>query len=99
MGLTQRFPVRAIGIRAGTRTRRHVRSDNVTTVSDPQTSKVVPLFQTLAWRVEAADPSRHRDPRLHQWLDQPRPHLFDWTKTADEILKKANRQTTSNAGR
>ena len=29
----------------------------MTTVSDPQTSKVVPLFQTLAWRVEAADPA------------------------------------------
>jgi len=25
-----------------------------------------------------------------------RPHPFVWTKTADEILKKANRQTTSN---
>jgi hypothetical protein len=28
-----------------------------------------------------------------------RAHPFVWTKTADEILKKANRQTTSNAGR
>lgn len=37
------------------------RSDNVTTVSDPQTSKVVPLLQTLARRVEAADPSRLRE--------------------------------------
>jgi hypothetical protein len=27
-----------------------------------------------------------------------RAHPFGWTKTADEILKKANRQTTSNAG-
>lgn len=27
-----------------------------------------------------------------------RAHPFVWTKTADEILKKANRQTTSNAG-
>ncbi|MGO9692261.1 MAG: hypothetical protein ACLPYO_00265 [Mycobacterium sp.] len=26
-----------------------------------------------------------------------RAHHFVWTKTADEILKKANRQTTSNA--
>jgi succinate-semialdehyde dehydrogenase/glutarate-semialdehyde dehydrogenase len=33
----------------------------VTTVSDPQTSKVVPLLQTLARRVEAADPTRHRE--------------------------------------
>jgi transposase len=28
-----------------------------------------------------------------------RAHPFVWTKTADEILKKANRQATSNAGR
>lgn len=27
-----------------------------------------------------------------------RAHPFVWTKTADEILKKASRQTTSNAG-
>lgn len=33
----------------------------MTTVSDPQTSKVVPLLQTLARRVEAADPSRLRE--------------------------------------
>jgi len=30
------------------------------------------------------------------WND--RCHPFVWTKTADEILKKANRQTTSNTG-
>jgi transposase len=30
------------------------------------------------------------------WND--RCHPFTWTKTADEILKKANRKTTSNAG-
>lgn len=30
------------------------------------------------------------------WND--RCHPFVWTKTADEILKKANRQATSNAG-
>ena len=33
---------------------------------------------------------------MHQKLDGAIP--FVWTKTADEILKKANRQTTSNAG-
>lgn len=27
-----------------------------------------------------------------------RTHPFVWTKTADQILKKANRPTTSNAG-
>ncbi|MDT5355254.1 MAG: hypothetical protein QOJ56_5638, partial [Mycobacterium sp.] len=27
-----------------------------------------------------------------------RAHPFVWTKTADEILKKANRPTTSNTG-
>jgi hypothetical protein len=27
-----------------------------------------------------------------------RAHPFVWTKTADQILKKANRPTTSNAG-
>jgi hypothetical protein len=26
-----------------------------------------------------------------------RAHAFVWTKTADQVLKKANRQTTSNA--
>ena len=30
------------------------------------------------------------------WND--RCHPFVWTKTADQILKKANRQATSNAG-
>jgi hypothetical protein len=30
------------------------------------------------------------------WND--RCHPFVWTKTADQILKKANRQNTSNAG-
>jgi hypothetical protein len=30
------------------------------------------------------------------WND--RCHPFTWTKTADQILKKANRQTNSNAG-
>ncbi|MFK5635886.1 IS630 family transposase, partial [Ornithinimicrobium sp. LYQ103] len=29
------------------------------------------------------------------WND--RAHPFVWTKTADELLKKANRQATSNA--
>ena len=33
----------------------------MTAVSDPQTSKVAPLLQTLAERVAAADPSRHRE--------------------------------------
>ncbi|MCW2654692.1 MAG: gabD2 [Mycobacterium sp.] len=33
----------------------------MTTVSDPRTSKVVPLLETLSRRVEAADPSRYRD--------------------------------------
>lgn len=28
-----------------------------------------------------------------------RAHPFVWTKTADEIVKKANRPSTSNAGR
>ncbi|WP_127126204.1 hypothetical protein [Georgenia sp. SYP-B2076] len=32
---------------------------------------------------------------IDDWDD--RCHIFVWTKTADEILKKANRQTTSNA--
>ena len=31
------------------------------------------------------------------WND--RAHPFVWTKAADEILKKANRQTTSNTSR
>jgi len=31
---------------------------------------------------------------VNGWND--RCHPFVWTKTADEILKKANRQTTSN---
>ena len=30
------------------------------------------------------------------WND--RAHPFVWTKTAEQVLKKANRQTTSNAG-
>jgi len=33
---------------------------------------------------------------MHQKLDGAIP--FVWTKSGDEILKKANRQTTSNAG-
>ncbi len=33
---------------------------------------------------------------VNGWND--RAHPFVWTKTADEILKKANRQTTSNTG-
>ena len=32
----------------------------MTAVSDPRTSKVAPLLQALAERVEAADPSRYR---------------------------------------
>jgi hypothetical protein len=31
---------------------------------------------------------------IKAWNDNPRP--FVWTKTAEEILKKANRPTTSN---
>ena len=38
---------------------------------------------------------QHQAPRLHRRLERPRPP-FIWTKTADEILKKANRQKTSN---
>jgi hypothetical protein len=33
---------------------------------------------------------------INGWND--RCHPFVWTKTADQILKKANRQSTSNAG-
>lgn len=33
---------------------------------------------------------------IHGWND--RVHPFVWTKTADDILKKANRRATSNAG-
>ena len=33
---------------------------------------------------------------VNGWND--RCHPFVWTKTADQILKKANRQTTSNTG-
>ena len=40
---------------------------------------------------------QRQDPRLHRRLERPR-HPFVWTKTADQILKKANRQNTSNAG-
>ena len=31
---------------------------------------------------------------IQHWNNNPRPYV--WTKTADEILKKANRPTTSN---
>jgi transposase len=34
---------------------------------------------------------------IDNWNDD-RAHPFTWTKTADEILAKANRQTTSNSG-
>lgn len=68
----------------------------MTTVSDPQTSKVVPLLQTLARRVEAADPSRHRE-ITNAMTGEPLGRVPHCT-AADEILKKANRQTTSNAG-
>jgi hypothetical protein len=37
---------------------------------------------------------RYTSSRLSGWND--RRHPFVWTKTADDILKKANRQTTSN---
>jgi hypothetical protein len=59
---------------------------------------VVPLLQTLARRVEAVDPQSppRSAPAIDGWTN--RAHLFVWTKTADKILKKANRQTTSNAG-
>jgi hypothetical protein len=33
---------------------------------------------------------------INRWNN--RAHPFVWTKTADEILNKANRQTTSNGG-
>ena len=38
--------------------------------------------------------------KIRQFIDgwNDRCHPFVWTKTADQILKKANRQTTSNAG-
>ena len=38
--------------------------------------------------------------KIRQFIDgwNDRAHPFVWTKTADQILKKANRQTTSNAG-
>ena len=40
---------------------------------------------------------QRQDPRLHHgWND--RAHPFTWTKTADQILKKANRKKTSDAG-
>ena len=37
--------------------------------------------------------------KIRQFIDGPndRSHPFTWTKTADDILKKANRQTTSDA--
>ena len=34
---------------------------------------------------------------IDNWNDD-RAHPFVWTKTADQILAKANRQTTSNSG-
>jgi hypothetical protein len=34
---------------------------------------------------------------IDNWNDD-RAHPFVWTKTADEILTKANRPTTSNSG-
>ena len=34
---------------------------------------------------------------INGWNDE-RAHPFVWTKTADDILKKANRSTTSNSG-
>ena len=33
--------------------------------------------------------------RVHSYNERAKP--FAWTKTADQVLKKANRQTTSNA--
>ena len=44
------------------------------------------------------DRPQHQDPRLHQRLERRAAHPFVWTKTADDILKKANRSTTSNSG-
>ena len=37
-----------------------------------------------------------REQQAERWNDLCNP--FVWTKTADQILRKANRQTTSNAG-
>jgi len=52
----------------------------------------------MSWCADGLTPLRTRpepqDPRLRQRLDD-RAHPFVWTKTADEILKNANRQTTS----
>ena len=43
-------------------------------------------------------PRQDRDAKIRALIDgwNNRCHPFGWTKTADEILKKANRQTTSN---
>jgi hypothetical protein len=38
----------------------------------------------------------HWSSRLDAWND--RAHSFVWTKTADQILTKANRQKTSKSG-
>jgi hypothetical protein len=70
----------------------------VTTVSDPQKPrKWCRCFRP--WRGASRRPTPAATAiraYINGWTNRAR--LFVWTKTADEILKKANRQTTSNAG-
>ena len=41
---------------------------------------------------------QHQDPQPSSTAGTTAAHPFVWTKTADEILTKANRQTTSEHG-